>query len=198
MAETYKWSNLKKFFYNRVVLDIKLLELEGGKRYIIMGENGSGKSTLLKILSNVLISDSLIYNSPEDIVISYMPQKPYIFNMSVLNNMKIGSENRNESEFENLLEQLNISRLKACEAVILSGGEKQKLAFARMVIQPCNVLILDEPSSAMDENGVFAFEKLLVEFQKQSGCTVIMTTHDIIQAKRLADKILYLRDGRLV
>ncbi len=198
MAEMYSWDNLEKKYHNRVVLDITHIEFEKGKSYIIAGENGAGKSTLLKMLAGVIDSDLESVFPKKSINVSYLPQKPYIFDLSVIDNMKISSPYKAEKKIEKILKELDIFKLKKSKATTLSGGEKQRLAFGRIIVQPCQILLLDEPSSAMDENGTRLFEKLVLEYQKDNGCTIIMSTHDMEQAKRMTENIIYMKDGRII
>ncbi|SET43194.1 ABC transporter ATP-binding protein [[Clostridium] polysaccharolyticum] len=192
-----EWKHLKKSFQGKTVLDVEHVVLQKGKRYVIIGENGAGKSTLLKILAGVMKTEGKEKQKRPDCKILYMPQKPYIFNMSVMDNMKRTAKKKNVEEFERILEQLDIKELKNNQANSMSGGEKQRLAFGRILAQSCELLLLDEPASAMDVKGTLLFEQVLKEYQKEQGCTLVMVTHDIEQAKRIADQIIFIKEGKL-
>ncbi|KIR02175.1 ATPase component of tungstate ABC transporter [Lachnospiraceae bacterium TWA4] len=196
--EKFEWKNLKKSYERRVVLDIESLRLQPGKCYAIIGENGAGKSTCLKMLAGVLKSDSKEILKPEKYCISYMPQTPYIFSMSVLKNMSKLIKEKSTAQLEEVLERMDINNLKDKPAQSLSGGEKQRLAFCRVISKPCDLLLLDEPSSAMDIQGIKLFEKVLRDYHRECNCTVIMVMHDIAQVKRLADEIIFMKDGKII
>ena len=148
-----KYNNIKKSFNGKITLNIKELVFDSGKIYGLKGLNGSGKSTLCKILAKVEKPDKkILYPS---ISIGYMPQNPYIFDMSVINNIKIslnGDEDRSRSidDINKYLKLFNLSEYKNRNAKKLSGGEKQKLSLIRLLIKKYDLLILDEPTSSMD------------------------------------------------
>lgn len=197
-TEYFEWKNLKKSYQKRTVLDIPNMKLEKGRRYAVVGENGSGKSTFIKMLAGILKSDGEGDIQNEKYHISYMPQTPYIFDMSVLDNMKKTIKGKTTAELEHILEKMGISHLKDKKATLLSGGEKQRLAFCRVIRQPCEVLLLDEPTTAMDVCGAKLFEQCLQDYQKKYCCTVVMVLHDIAQVKRLADEIIFMKEGKMI
>lgn len=197
-TENFEWINMKKSYQKRVVLDISNIKLERGKRYAVVGENGAGKSTFIKMLAGILKSDCEGDIRNEKYHISYMPQNPYIFDMSVLENMKKTIKGKTTTELEHILEKMDINNLKNKQATLLSGGEKQRLAFCRVISQPCELLLLDEPSTAMDVYGAKLFEQLLQDYQKKYCCAVVMILHDIVQVKRLADEIIFMKEGKVI
>ena len=80
----------------------------------------------------------------------------------------------------------------------LSGGETARLALARLLLKDYPFLILDEPTAAMDVAATLLAEELLLQYQARTGCTVLLVTHSLTQARRLAGQVLFLREGRLV
>lgn len=197
-TENFEWINMRKSYQKRVVLDIPHIKLEKGKRYAVVGENGAGKSTFIKMLAGIVKSDCKGDISNEKYHISYMPQTPYIFDMSVLDNMRKTIKVKNITELEHILEKMDINNLKDKQATLLSGGEKQRLAFCRVISQPCELLLLDEPSAAMDVYGAKMFEQLIQDYQKKNCCTVVMVLHDIVQVKRLAEEIIFMKEGKVI
>lgn len=187
------FSNLQKTYDGRCVLKLESLELESGKIYAVIGANGSGKSTLAKICSGVLKADGGYVKASEKI--GYMPQKSYAFKMSTRKNLRI---NGRDDERENaLLDALKISELASAKANRLSGGETARMALARLLMRDYELLILDEPTSAMDVEATLLSEKLVMDYRDRTGCAVLIVTHSIAQAERMADQVLFMSDGVL-
>ena len=190
-----KIESLKKLYGDRTVLDIENLVINKGETLVLIGPNGSGKSTLLKILASVIKPTFGEFHSEGKVL--YMPQGCVAFNMSVMKNLMYSTEKPDEKRWEEEMEQLKLSHLKNKNAKGLSGGERQRLAFGRIIVNECELLLLDEPTSAVDVEGAAIIEKALEEYKKQTGCTVIMSTHSPSQARRLADRIIMLNEGRI-
>ncbi len=195
--------NIKKT-YDRVVLDVNI-ELNEHKIYALIGANGSGKSTLLKVLSSVIKpdNDSTMNMSFKDIY--YMPQNPYPFDLSVYNNIKLGIPQKYKItekmyckyEIDNMMKAIDLYKLRKSNAKLLSGGEKQKMALIRSLVLDHDLLLLDEPTSAMDINASIKTEELIKTYKEKNNNTIIIATHSIRQAERLADTILYIEDGKI-
>lgn len=184
---------LKKTYKGRLVLDMPALELEAGKIYSIVGSNGSGKSTFAKILAGIIEADNGSHTLEN---VGYMAQKSYAFNMTLEKNILInGADNK---RCQSLMERLNVSHLQASKAKTLSGGETAKMALARIMMKDYDVLILDEPTAAMDKDSVLLAEKLILDYKEKTGCTVILITHSLEQAKRISDQILQIEYGKLL
>lgn len=202
--------NLKKYYEKRLVLDIEDLVLEEGKCYCILGPNGSGKSTLLRILAGVVMADEGSFDGIKKTDIGYLPQKPYIFDLSVAKNVTLGTQGnrgiwgsrrkRTESKekMESVLEQVGLAHLAKANAKMLSGGEAQRMAFARLIVRQHTIILLDEPTSATDIIGIDAIEQSLKQYQRAYQSLVILTTHQPTQAMRLADEIIFLENGKVL
>ena len=186
-------SNIKKTYNDRLVLDITGLEIEEKKIYALVGANGSGKSTLAKILAGIIPADSGDVSRPNT---GYMAQKSYAFNMSLKKNIMINGDD--QERCNKLMESLGIKGLESNKAKSLSGGETAKMALARIMMKDYNLLILDEPTAAMDKESILLAEKLILEYKERTGCTVILITHSMEQAERISDKILKIEYGKLV
>ena len=166
-----------------------------GTIYAVIGPNGSGKSTLAKVLADVIKPDQ--NQSPvTGEQIGYLPQKPYAFRMRVEKNLYLNGSDLQRSQ--ELLQALSLYALKRKNARRLSGGETAKLALARLLMRDYSVLILDEPTAAMDMESTIAAENLIRQYKERTGCTVILITHSLQQARRLADRVLYLERGQLI
>lgn len=186
--------NVKKVYKDRTVLDVPQLRIQHGESVALMGANGSGKTTLLRILARVLAADSGTVTAPQDVL--YLPQHPYAFRGTVLDNVLIGAKDQREQALA-LLEMLELCALAAKPAQSLSGGELQKLALCRVLIRPCALLLLDEPTAALDTNGTRLVCDALARYKAQTNCTVVLSTHAPQFAAMAAKRLIVLRDGRI-
>lgn len=187
--------NLKKSYNGRLVLDVEALNLEDGKIYAVIGANGSGKSTLAKLVAGVLEPDGGRAEK-QDLSIGYMPQKSFAFRMSLRKNMLINGDDTQRAQ--ELLGALKLRHLSEAKAKRLSGGETARMALARLLMRDYELLVLDEPSSAMDIESTLLAEKLIRDYRDRTGCAVLIVTHSISQAERIADEVLFLSEGRLI
>ena len=171
--------NLKKSYNGRCVLELDELSLEKGKIYAVIGANGSGKSTLAKLAAGVLGHDGGRTEKP-DLSIGYMPQKSFAFRMSLRKNMLINGDDAQRAQ--ELLGALKLGHM----------------ALARLLMRDYELLVLDEPSSAMDIESTLLAERLIRDYRDRTGCAVLIVTHSINQAGRIADEVLFLSEGRLI
>lgn len=177
------------------VLNFPGMSFEKGRIYAILGANGSGKSTFAKILSGMLPSDqkkTVRLGSG----LGYLPQKNYAFRMSVRDNLMLNGTDAARADA--LLDALQIRHLQHKKADRLSGGETARMALARIMMKSYNVLILDEPTAAMDIETTILSEKLIQQYVQETGCTLLMITHSLQQAKRIADELLFFHEGMLL
>lgn len=193
------------------ILDIKSLHIKNNAVTFVVGKSGSGKSTLLKLLNKLISCDSgeILYKNQllseiksEDVRrnVVMIPQSPVIFKGSIEDNLVIGmkfSEKPIPSESK-LLEALSLVKLEKDlneDAEKLSGGEKQRLAIARVVLMDPETLLLDEPSSALDESTELAVMDELINYAKKRDKTLIIVTHSNKLIERLADEIIEIKKG---
>ena len=191
-----KTAPFAKSYNCREVLNIPALDWPDGKITAVLGANGSGKSTLSRVLAGIEPSDRRTRPLTEDLRIGYLPQKSYAFRMSTARNIALnGSDAEKQAR---LTAALQLGALADCRAKKLSGGETAKMALARLMMGRYDLLILDEPTAAMDMESTLTAEELLREECRNTGCTIILITHSIQQARRIADGALILHEGRLV
>ncbi len=195
------------------VVAIDDLQLGAGEIAVLIGENGSGKTTFLKILAGLLGPQSgqieAALNGVPSVggVRSAAPvlvhQKPYLFAESVFSNvaypLRVRKVAREELRRRTLsaLNTLGLQGLAGRWAPSLSGGEKQRVAIARALVLRPSILLLDEPSSNIDDGSVRTIERVLRELA-ESGVAVIMSTHNLASAYRLADRIVPMAAGRRI
>ncbi len=189
--------DVKKIYGERTVLSIDTLRIEKGERLSLTGANGSGKSTLLKIMAGIIPSEGTVKVSPK---VLYMPQKTVLFDMSVLHNVTYSLTGKRKEKEEKAMEALRktgLSELYNKNALTLSGGEGARLALARILVNDCDVLLLDEPTGAVDIEGTEIVENAVKEYVAKNGCTLITATHSPLQAKRLSDRVIMLEKGKI-
>lgn len=180
----------------RVIVDVPALALEEGKIHAVIGANGSGKTTFARILAGVLPADGGGGVFTEACEVGYMPQKSYAFRMSTRRNIRLGGKDRERAEM--LTRRLGLEPLANQRADRLSGGETARLALARTLVRRYDLVILDEPTAAMDIACASAAEEAILQSRKELGGTVLLITHNIRQAWRLADGVLFFHQGRLL
>lgn len=183
---------------------------------IIQGNSGSGKTTTLDIISGikqadkgtielknkVLFSSKNKINIPiKDRDIGYVFQNYALFpNMSVWKNVLFGLDIKDKSNIEkglNILKQFDILHLKDRYPGDISGGEKQRVSLARAMATDPDLLLMDEPFSALDENIKEKIYYDFLEFKKKSKTPIILITHNNKEAKLLGDRILYFKEGKI-
>ena len=186
---------LKKTYAGRTVLHTPEFELEPGMITAVIGANGSGKSTLAKLLAGVEKPDEKAV-FPESVRVGYMPQKSYAFRMSTFSNIMLGGSSREKCTA--LMKDLRIDHLASKPAYRLSGGETARMALARLLMGDYDLLILDEPTAALDIESTLLSESLLKKYCAASCCASLVITHSIRQAERIAGSILFLDGGELI
>ena len=189
-----KISAFSKSYGSRVVLRFPDLELPDGCITAVIGPNGSGKSTLARVLAGLERSDQK-RPPPVPLQIGYMPQKSYAFRMNVARNLALnGSDSERR---ETLLRTLQIDTLAGQSAKRLSGGETARMALARLLMRDYELLILDEPTAAMDVESTLTAETLLSDYCRDTGAGILLVTHSLQQARRIAQHVLFLHQGEL-
>ncbi|WP_297433216.1 ABC transporter ATP-binding protein [uncultured Cetobacterium sp.] len=192
--------NLKKYYEDRLILEVANLNFSKGKIYSILGRNGAGKSTLLKILGGILSYDegNLRYNEDEVILST---QEPLFFKGNVIYNLTEPFKLRNlKVELEKVtifLKEFQVEELKESSVDNLSGGEKAKIQFIRTILYNKKILLLDEPTASMDKKSTYIVERILSEL-RNTGCLVIIVTHDYEQAVRISDYIYEVDEGKII
>lgn len=197
-----KTCTFQKTYQDKCVLSFPDFSFQPGKIYAVIGSNGSGKSTFAKILAGIIQADHkphIFENSTPGI--GYLPQKPYAFRMSLKNNLLVNVNGKKKdmvNRADSLLNQLELTPLAGKRATTLSGGEAARMFLARLLMKDYELLILDEPCAAMDISSTLQAEKLLLNYVKRTNTVVIMITHNLQQARRIANEVLFFHEGKLM
>ena len=203
---------LKNVKYKNI-LHIENMTIQKSKVTCIIGESGSGKTTILKMLNKMISPDSgeILFkdkklNETNSVALRrnvvMLPQSPAIFKGNIKNNLLIGldfSEKPAASDIE-LKEVLKVVKLNKDlndSADKLSGGEKQRVALGRILLMDPEVLLLDEPSSALDEETENTIIEALVDYTKKFNKTLIMVTHSRQVAEKFSDEIVAIKNGKI-
>ena len=182
------------------------LTLDAGPRTVIVGPNGAGKSLLLRLCHGLLkpSEGTVTWAHPEAAKRQAMVfQRPVMLRRSVAANidyaLSLGKTPKAERPriIHDVLERTGLARHTEAPARVLSGGEQQRLAIARAWALKPQVLFLDEPTASLDPSATHQIEELVEAIHAQ-GTKIVMTTHDLGQARRLGDEILFLHRGRLL
>ena len=185
------------------------VSIQTGRKLIVMGANGAGKSLLLRMMHGLIApTEGMVTwkGQPLDRAArrrqAMVFQRPVMLRRSVIANLQFalavkgvrGAERKRR--VENALEQARLTDLARRPARVLSGGEQQRLAVVRALACAPDLLFLDEPTASLDPASTSAIETLVNDAHAR-GVTIVMVTHDLGQARRLADDIVFLHAGRV-
>lgn len=205
---------LSKRHSGEFTLWIESLTVRAGEWFCLVGPVGSGKSTLLRLLSGLDLPSSGRLSLQRQSVASSsvsldllrqaatVPQKPLLLAESVRYNVEYGLRVRGDglarSRADAVLESLGLTRMAGQQARTLSGGQAQLVAIARALVLEPRLLLLDEPTAHLDPTHVAIVERVIREQWERTGMTLVWATHNMFQARRLATRVGFMLDGRLI
>jgi len=211
----YRLQNVSKTYDERRVLTVDHLRIRRGEVFALVGPSGAGKSTLLRLL-NFLESPStgrIRFLDVEFTARGQVPlrlrrrvttvfQRPILLNRSVQANVGYGLKLRSEEavaeKVSQALAEVGLEGLARQRARTLSGGEAQRVALARAIVLDPDVLLLDEPTANLDPYNVGLIEEIVQQRNRERGTTLVLVTHNVFQAKRLADRVALMLEGDVV
>jgi len=179
------------------------LRIAPGERLALIGANGSGKSTLLRVLHGLLRPSAGSVLRDGALRQAMVFQRPFALRLSAQANVALGlwlhgaPWRQARQEALRALERVELGARALRNARTLSGGELQRLALARAWALRPHVLLLDEPTSALDPHAKREVERLMEEFAAD-GTTLVFASHNLGQVKRLASRVVYLQEGRVL
>jgi tungstate transport system ATP-binding protein len=211
----YRIAALTKEYGGRRVLEVEELVVRGGEILALVGPSGAGKSTLLRLL-NFLESPSSgeiefagrRFTSGQEMPlplrrrVTTVFQKPMLLNRSVWDNVNFGLQLRGlgdkRQDVEQVLKEVGLGQLRRQRARTLSGGEAQRVALARAMVLHPDVLLLDEPTANLDPYNVDLIENIIRRLNQEQHTTLVLVTHNVFQAHRIADRVAFLLDGKII
>ena len=205
--------NLGRSVPGKVLVSAASFELRKGETLAIVGPSGSGKSSLLRLLnrldeptSGTVYLDGTDYRQipPRELRrrVGMVLQRPFLFPGSVAENLQFGPMQRGQTlspaQIAELLAGVGLSGFELRDVSNLSGGEAQRVSFARSLANSPEALLLDEPTSALDEAAKSEVETLIRQIGQEHGILCVLVTHEAAQAQRLAERVLVLEAGQIV
>ena len=208
-----QFNGIAKHFRRRVILNDVDISLQGSQCTLLCGDNGAGKTTLLKIMAGLVKPDNGTINTGLGEMkwrrckkalkerTMYLHQSPYMFDASVRKNIAyalpatLSKEDKN-NRINEALEWANLESFAGASATSLSGGEAQRVALARAWLRSPSVLLLDEPTTNMDNDARIRTHKLLRQLKDQ-GMAIIISSHDALQFQSITCRQLLLKDGKI-
>jgi len=207
----FQLRGVRKEYGARAVLQIDALEIFAGEILALVGPSGAGKSTLLRLLNflETPTSGQLVYRQTpfENISlelrreITTVFQRPVLLNTSLRANVAYGLQlrgARHEARIDEMLARVGLATMARASARKLSGGEMQRVALARALVIEPRVLLLDEPTANLDPYNVALIEEIVRAQHHERGTTIVLVTHNLFQAKRLAQRVGLMLNGQLI
>jgi len=215
----YHLRGVEKIYGTRTVLRIPALDIQPGEILAVVGPSGAGKSTLLRLLhflepptlGEVAYSQNS-RSEPEELSrgwpvplavrrrVAMLFQRPEMIAASVRENVALGLRFRgayDEKTVEDALNRVDLAPLGHAPARTLSGGELQRAALARLLALTPSVYLLDEPTANLDPGNVAVVEEA-IRGMRAAGAAVVLVTHNVFQARRLADRVAFILGGSLI
>jgi tungstate transport system ATP-binding protein len=211
----YRLQNVSKEYGGRRVLQVDTLKIQRGEVFALVGPSGAGKSTLLRLLNfleppttgrirflDVEFSADQPMPLPYRRRVTTVFQRPILLNRSVQANVSYGLQLRglhdSDGKIEGALEQVGLQALARQRARTLSGGEAQRVALARAIVLQPDVLLLDEPTANLDPYNVGLIEEIVMDLNRERGTTLVLVTHNVFQAKRLAHRVALMLESQVI
>ena len=202
--------NLTKIIKGNTILDSISLEMESGKIYGIQGKNGSGKTMLMKAICGLIrptsgevwingerLGDK--YDFPMDTG-ALIENPGFLRNYNAFDNLKFLAEingKANKEDIENILNEVGLKEVGNKKYKKYSLGMKQKLGIAAALLENPDLIILDEPTNALDEESIHKLRNILVK-RKEQGALIIVSSHDKEELEILSDKIIKMESGKII
>jgi tungstate transport system ATP-binding protein len=219
MSETlYRLRGVSKVYDGRQTLALDGLEIRQGEILALVGPSGAGKSTLLRLLNFLEepTAGTVGFGGQEYAAGRSAPlsvrrrvttvfQRPVLLQRTVEANVAYGLRLRGGQKAKGVdqrvartLQEVGLAGLARAQARTLSGGEAQRVALARAMVLEPDALLLDEPTANLDPYNVGLIEQIVRRLNQEHGTTIVLVTHNVFQARRLATRVALLLEGRIV
>lgn len=209
---SYHLRAIRHLYGARTILDIPELTIAAGEIFALVGPSGAGKSTFLRLLNfletptqgTVVFDGRPVLGKPPLALlrrVTLVFQRPLLLTGTVRDNVAYGLRLRgavDEDRVAATLERVGLTAMAHQPAHKLSGGELQRAALARALVLNPSALLLDEPTANLDPYNITLIESLILEQNQQRGATLVLVTHNVFQARRLAQRVGLLLDGQLI
>ena len=206
-------THLSRAVVGKVLTDDINIQVQVGEVVAVVGPSGSGKSSFLRLLNRLdeptggtvrLNGEDYRKLAPQELRrrVSMVMQTAYLFPGTVAKNVAYGPRQRGQrllaEQTNALLQRVGLSGYQERNANNLSGGEAQRVSIARTLANAPEILLLDEPTSALDEDSARGVEDLVLDIIRERRMTCVIVTHNNAQARRIADRTMIIRSGKLV
>jgi cobalamin transport system ATP-binding protein len=220
MNQILKTEDLSLKFRDKLILSDVSFSVTAGEFFVIIGPNGAGKTSLLKVISGLQkAQQGTVVIKEKDIsrygrrrlsqIMAIVPQHievgfPFSVTDAVIMGRSphlgiLGMEGKNDfSIAEEAMRFTEVSHLADRKLFQLSGGELQRVIVARAICQQPEIILLDEPTTALDPSHQLKIMDLMEKFRREQGTTIVMVSHDLNLASMYGDRLLLLKDGRVV
>ncbi len=213
-AALYRLTDVTKSHGGPFTLQLPRLEIERGEIFCLLGPTGSGKSTLLRLLAalesptsgRVDFDGQALHATNVPLAVrrrmTMVFQRPLLLHGTVRHNVEYGLRLRGaddrSAKAQRIMQQLGLSPLETRGAQSLSGGQTQLVALARALTVEPEVLLLDEPTANLDPAHVALVERTIADVHRERHMTIVWATHNLFQARRVAQRVGLLLDGSLI
>ncbi|MGA2680809.1 MAG: ATP-binding cassette domain-containing protein [Candidatus Bathyarchaeia archaeon] len=211
MSVRLQLADIKRSYRAVKALQSVSLDLQGGKIIVLLGVNGAGKTTLMRIMAGLENADSgklMLNNQTIECkalrqISTLVFQRSAMFSLNVYDNLAYGLRIRGvrkeeiQKKVAEALQEVRLSGFEKRKAKKASGGEQQRIALARAFLLNSHVLLLDEPTANLDPNSATIIEKAIVA-RKRSDRIIVISTHNLSQAKRIANEIIHIYNGEIL
>lgn len=214
-SPVYSLEQITKTYNTRKVLEVECLSVNKGEILALVGPSGAGKSTLLRLLNflepptqGIITFHNRPYSAETEMPldlrrrVTMVFQRPMLLNRTIEANVKFGLELRGigdtKERVQAALAEVGLDHLAHQKAHTLSGGEAQRVALARAIVLQPEVLLLDEPTANLDPYNVGLIEKIVLNLNRLHHTTLVLVTHNVFQAKRMAQRVALLLDGKVI
>lgn len=216
MTSVYTLRNINHSYEARSVLCLPELAIQQGEVLAIVGPSGAGKSTLLRLLGflenptegHIAVHTAQGAMTYQNITIAERRKIAMVFQHSLMLSrnvrtnvaygLNVRGQRRQHARVDEMLEKVALNHLANANPRKLSGGELQRVAIARALVIEPQILLLDEPTANLDPYNIKVIEDCLMEQHQQHNSTLVIVTHNIFQARRLADRVALMLEGQLV